>query len=48
MSGSDRPVCTLAATYGEALSAAREPTSDLSDTGRGRLFEATATRVYDL
>ncbi|MEV1081241.1 amidohydrolase family protein [Streptomyces sp. NPDC050211] len=45
MFGSDWPVCTLAATYGEVLSAARELT-DASD--RSRIFEATATRVYDL
>jgi L-fuconolactonase len=45
MFGSDWPVCTLAATYGEVLSAARELT-DPSD--RSRIFEATATRVYDL
>ncbi|WP_155054279.1 amidohydrolase family protein [Streptomyces blattellae] len=45
MFGSDWPVCTLAATYGEVLSAAQELT-DASD--RSRIFEATATRVYDL
>ncbi|MDO0938525.1 amidohydrolase family protein [Streptomyces sp. DG2A-72] len=45
MFGSDWPVCTLAATYGEVLWAARELT-DASD--RSRIFEATATRVYDL
>ncbi|WP_328350722.1 amidohydrolase family protein [Streptomyces sp. NBC_00457] len=45
MFGSDWPVCTLAATYGEVLSAAKELT-DPSD--RSRIFEATATRVYDL
>ncbi|WP_328436721.1 amidohydrolase family protein [Streptomyces sp. NBC_00444] len=45
MFGSDWPVCTLAATYGEVVSAAKELT-DPSD--RSRIFEATATRVYDL
>ncbi|MGP4005261.1 amidohydrolase family protein [Streptomyces sp. 4N124] len=45
MFGSDWPVCTLAATYGEVLSSARELT-DPSD--RSRIFETTATRVYDL
>ncbi|GEC02822.1 amidohydrolase [Streptomyces spinoverrucosus] len=45
MFGSDWPVCTLAATYGEVLSVAAELT-DAAD--RSRIFEGTATRVYDL
>ncbi|MFE5812244.1 amidohydrolase family protein [Streptomyces sp. NPDC056479] len=45
MFGSDWPVSTLAATYGQVLSAARELT-DSSD--REQIFEVTATRVYDL
>ncbi|WP_171107820.1 MULTISPECIES: amidohydrolase family protein [unclassified Streptomyces] len=45
MFGSDWPVCTLAATYSEVLSTARELT-DAAD--RSRIFEGTATRVYDL
>ncbi|MDH6627789.1 L-fuconolactonase [Streptomyces sp. LBL] len=45
MFGSDWPVCTLAATYGEVLDAARQ----LTDPGdRTRIFETTAARVYDL
>ncbi|WP_180686981.1 amidohydrolase family protein [Streptomyces gossypiisoli] len=45
MFGSDWPVCTLAATYSEVLSSAGELT-DAAD--RSRIFEGTATRVYDL
>lgn len=45
MFGSDWPVCTLAATYSEVLSSAQELT-DAAD--RSRIFEGTATRVYDL
>jgi L-fuconolactonase len=41
-------VCTLAATYGDALSAARAVTDGLGEDERTRVFEATATRVYDL
>ncbi|WP_210592117.1 amidohydrolase [Streptomyces sp. GESEQ-35] len=45
MFGSDWPVCTLAATYGEVLATARQLT-DAAD--RSRILEGTATRVYDL
>lgn len=45
MYGSDWPVCTLAASYGQVLDAARELT-DESD--HRQIFETTATRVYDL
>ncbi|MEU0073608.1 amidohydrolase family protein [Streptomyces sp. NPDC006332] len=45
MFGSDWPVCTLAATYGDVLDAAAALT-DPAD--RTRIFETTATRVYDL
>ncbi|MEU9352028.1 amidohydrolase family protein [Streptomyces griseoloalbus] len=48
MFGSDWPVCTLAAAYGDVLSTARELTRTLDDTERHQLFESTATRVYDL
>ncbi|GGI98676.1 amidohydrolase family protein [Streptomyces brasiliensis] len=48
MFGSDWPVCTLAATYGEVLDLARELTATLGETERTQVFEATATRVYDL
>lgn len=45
MFGSDWPVCTLAATYGEVLDLARELTSPAE---HAQIFETTATRVYDL
>ncbi|KMS76343.1 amidohydrolase [Streptomyces viridochromogenes] len=45
MFGSDWPVCTLAASYGQVLDTARELTG-ASD--RRQIFEATAIRVYDL
>ncbi|WP_405609320.1 amidohydrolase family protein [Streptomyces sp. NBC_00076] len=45
MFGSDWPVCTLAATYGEVLDVAVRLT-DPAD--RTRIFETTATRVYGL
>ncbi|MEV0204741.1 amidohydrolase family protein [Streptomyces sp. NPDC050788] len=48
MFGSDWPVCTDRATYGEVLSAARELTAGLSPAEHTLLFETTATRVYDL
>ncbi|MFJ1875683.1 amidohydrolase family protein [Streptomyces chartreusis] len=48
MFGSDWPVCTLAATYGEVLAAARELTAALSDAERTQVFEGTAARVYGL
>ncbi|MFF7162452.1 amidohydrolase family protein [Streptomyces sp. NPDC008086] len=45
MFGSDWPVCTLAASYGQVIDTARELTekSDLR-----QIFETTAARVYDL
>ncbi|MER5211887.1 amidohydrolase family protein [Streptomyces sp. NPDC002838] len=45
MFGSDWPVCTLAATYGEVLDIAHQLTSRHERT---QLFETTATRVYGL
>jgi L-fuconolactonase len=48
MFGSDWPVCTLAASYGEVLQAARDLTGDLSDTEREAIFAGTATRLYRL
>ncbi|PAZ15024.1 amidohydrolase [Streptomyces sp. SA15] len=45
MFGSDWPVCTLAATYGEVLDVAHQLTSGHERT---QIFGATATRVYDL
>jgi L-fuconolactonase len=48
MFGSDWPVCTDRASYGEVLSATRELTAGLSPTEHAQLFETTATRVYGL
>jgi L-fuconolactonase len=45
MFGSDWPVCTLAAPYGQVLATAQELTGP---DDRTHIFEATATRVYDL
>ncbi|MFD6173601.1 amidohydrolase family protein [Streptomyces coeruleorubidus] len=45
MFGSDWPVCTLAATYGDVLDTARRLTGP---SDHARIFGATATRVYDL
>jgi Predicted metal-dependent hydrolase of the TIM-barrel fold len=46
MFGSDWPVCTLAATYGQVLRAAEQLTAHLDETERRSVFTATATRVY--
>ncbi|AZQ32835.1 amidohydrolase [Streptomyces cyaneochromogenes] len=48
MFGSDWPVCTLSATYGEVLSVARELTEGLGTADRTEVFAGTATRVYGL
>jgi len=48
MFGSDWPVCTLAASYGEVLGAARDLTADLSDTEREAIFAGTAISLYRL
>jgi L-fuconolactonase len=48
MFGSDWPVCTLAASYGEVLQAARDLTGDLSGAEREAIFAGTATRIYRL
>lgn len=48
MFGSDWPVCTLAATYGEVIGAARELTDSLSGSERAAVFAGTAARVYRL
>ncbi|MFC5638943.1 amidohydrolase family protein [Streptomyces bullii] len=45
MFGSDWPVCTLAASYGEVLDVAVRLVSPYE---RERIFATTATRVYDL
>ncbi|WP_405866136.1 amidohydrolase family protein [Streptomyces sp. NBC_01515] len=48
MFGSDWPVCTLAATYGQVADAAGELTDDLSAAERAEVLEGTAIRVYGL
>ncbi|MEU4999230.1 amidohydrolase family protein [Streptomyces sp. NPDC021622] len=48
MFGSDWPVCTLEASYGEVVDIARELTDALSDAERAAVFAGTATRVYRL
>lgn len=48
MFGSDWPVCTLAAGYGEVLDAARELTASLSPAEQHALFGGTACRAYAL
>ncbi|MCX4977937.1 amidohydrolase [Streptomyces sp. NBC_00620] len=48
MFGSDWPVCTLAATYGQVAESTRELTAGLGDDERDQVFEGTATRVYRL
>ncbi|MBC9725951.1 amidohydrolase [Streptomyces sp. TRM68367] len=48
MFGSDWPVCTLAAPYGDVLGAARELTKGLDDGERAQVFADTAARVYGL
>ena len=48
MFGSDWPVCTQAATYGQVISAYREALGRLSDTDRDAVFGGNATRFYRL
>ncbi|MET7944652.1 amidohydrolase family protein [Streptomyces sp. NPDC005302] len=48
MFGSDWPVCTLAASYGEVMYLAEELTMSLSPGEREAVFAGTATRVYGL
>ncbi|MGW4565715.1 amidohydrolase family protein [Streptomyces sp. NPDC004561] len=48
MFGSDWPVCTLAATYGQVLEVTAELTAELSAAERTAVYEGTARRVYDL
>ncbi|MGW1753169.1 amidohydrolase family protein [Streptomyces mirabilis] len=48
MFGSDWPVCTLAASYGQVVDAAEELTGDLGAEERAEVFGGTATRVYRL
>jgi L-fuconolactonase len=46
MFGSDWPVCTLGASYGQVVAAARTLTSELTGTERRSIFSGTARRVY--
>ncbi|MFC8453059.1 amidohydrolase family protein [Kitasatospora sp. NPDC057223] len=46
MFGSDWPVCTLAAPYGEVLDAARALTAELTEDERAAVLGGTAARVY--
>lgn len=48
MFGSDWPVCTLAASYGEVLRTAERLTLGLGADDRAQVFEGTARRVYRL
>lgn len=48
MSGSDWPVCLLAATYEAVLEAARSATARLSPDEQSQVFGETARRVYGL
>jgi L-fuconolactonase len=48
MFGSDWPVCTLAASFGDVLAAARELTAGLSRAERDAIFAGTAVRIYGL
>lgn len=44
--GSDWPVCLLAASYGEVVTAARELTAGLSESERAAVFGGAAERAY--
>lgn len=48
MFGTDWPVCTLSASYGEVVDAARGLTHGLSPIERAAVFSGTARRVYRL
>ncbi|MFE3850441.1 amidohydrolase family protein [Streptomyces griseorubiginosus] len=48
MYGSDWPVCTLGAGYGEMLSVTRELTAGLGPSERADVFGGTALRTYGL
>ena len=48
MYGSDWPVCTLAASYGEVWELAGTLIQDLSETERAAVLGDTAVRVYGL
>ncbi|MFD5002389.1 amidohydrolase family protein [Streptomyces mutabilis] len=46
MFGSDWPVCTLAAGYGDVVRSARELTASLTEAERAEVWSGTARRVY--
>ncbi|MFE0786381.1 amidohydrolase family protein [Streptomyces mutabilis] len=46
MFGSDWPVCTLAAGYGDVVRSARELTVSLTEAERAEVWSGTARRVY--
>jgi L-fuconolactonase len=48
MFGSDWPVCTLAASYGQVVDVAEELSGGLGAEERAEVFGGTATRVYRL
>jgi L-fuconolactonase len=48
MFGSDWPVCTLAASYGDVVASTKELTQGLSPAERTAVWSGTATRVYAL
>ncbi|WP_406135136.1 amidohydrolase family protein [Streptomyces sp. NBC_01089] len=48
MFGSDWPVCTLGASYGEVVDTAHRLTDGLSESERAEVFAATAARVYGI
>ena len=48
MFGSDWPVCTLSASYGEVVAAAQALTAGLSPLERAAVFGGTARRIYRL
>jgi L-fuconolactonase len=48
MFGSDWPPCTLSATYGEVVAAARALIADLSPPEQSAILAETATRAYGL
>ncbi|WP_327293946.1 MULTISPECIES: amidohydrolase family protein [unclassified Streptomyces] len=48
MFGSDWPVCTLMASYGEVVATAHRLTSRLSEAERAQVLGSTAARVYGI
>jgi L-fuconolactonase len=48
MFGTDWPVCTLAASYGQVVDAAEQLTAGLSDAEQGEFWSGTARRFYGL